>query len=740
VREESGVDRSAANFEGESAAADAPTRELDYAIFTLDPLGRITSWNSGAERISGYSQQQAVGRHFSILYTDEDRARRLPAHALAVASARDAYRQEGWRVRRDGSRFRADSTITATRDADGELIGFAKVIRDLTERLRAEDSLRRSEESFRRLVFLAEAGRVLAASLDYTETLHNVAHLAVPEFADWCVVDVVEHGHIRRLSVAHADPDKEKSAWELVRRYPPRADAATGVAEAIRSGRPALAEVSDEMLRASSENEEHYELIRQLGLQAFIIAPMIARDRTVGAITFIAAESGRSYAQKDLDFALDLASRAALAVDNATLLRHANESRQQAHRRAREEQALRRAAEALTASFSVEQVVREIAATALQATDSDGAFVKRIDLEADEVVVVATAGDAVVPTGSRSPYRGSYTDTVVQDKDPLLIADLREAKQPLYGTLSQACGDCSAMVVPLLDAGEAFGSLVLTRLPGRDSFRGEDALRARAFADLASLAFRRIHLLEESERRREELENAIDSRARLIRGFTHDLKNPLGAADGYLQLIQTGAIDGPDRVEQGVSRTRRAIRAALGLLDDLAELDRAEAGQIEVKPTSVDVRDVVTEMVDEYRAQADTRGLRLGIDVPDRLPLITSDPSRIRQVLGNLLSNAVKYTPSGSVQVRVARREGAGAPPGAAWVAIDIADTGPGIPADKLPLLFREFERLDPAAAPGAGLGLAISRRVAAALGGCVTVESERGHGSTFTLWLPERP
>ena len=159
------------------------------------------------------------------------------------------------------------------------------------------------------------------------------------------------------------------------------------------------------------------------------------------------------------------------------------------------------------------------------------------------------------------------------------------------------------------------------------------------------------------------------------------------------------------------------------------QLARAEGAQLDVRREPVNLTEIARDTTEEFRAQAEQKGLALELDPTADGVVVQSDPARVRQVLSNLVSNAVKYTDQGRVTVRVLADGRRG--------AIEVADTGSGIPADRQPLVFEEFVRLDPHAAPGAGVGLAISQRIVQALGGEITLTSEAGQGSRFVLWLP---
>jgi GAF domain-containing protein len=171
-----------------------------------------------------------------------------------------------------------------------------------------------------KLRFLADASAELASSLDYETTLARVAELGVPRFADWCSIQLAEDGELRTLAVAHQDPEKVSLALELQRRYPADRDAPRGGYHVLRTGQSEIVpDVPDELLVEATQDEEHLRLARELNLRSAITVPLIARDRILGVVTWVAGEEGRRFGPADLEFGEDLARRAAVAIDNAQL-------------------------------------------------------------------------------------------------------------------------------------------------------------------------------------------------------------------------------------------------------------------------------------------------------------------------------------------------------------------------------------------------------------------------------------
>lgn len=239
-------------------------------------------------------------------------------------------------------------------DRTGEPLRMTGICMDITSRKRAEELLRA----------LAEAGTTLATSLIYESTLAQVADIVVPEWGDWCAIEVLEGDRLESTAISHVDPDKLEQARALRRAYPPRLDAASGAGYVVRTGEcQCIPMIEEKDLRSIAVDERHLSMMQELGLRSAVIVPLIARGRTLGALTLVAAETRRCYRRSDLPHIQELARRCAFAVDNARLYRAAE---QELDHRIRTEIELKRLNETLEQRVAERTAVAEHRATQLR--------------------------------------------------------------------------------------------------------------------------------------------------------------------------------------------------------------------------------------------------------------------------------------------------------------------------------------------------------------------------------------
>jgi PAS domain S-box-containing protein len=278
-------------------------------------------WWPGMAEIHGLPAGSAPlgASEYPRLIHPEDRDRVLQA-------VRDTIAQQGPRLIEyrvlwpDRSVHWVEARSKLFADSNGEPWAVAGVCLDITRRKRVESDL----------LFVAQASAELATLTDYQSTLEKIAQLAVPQFADWCMVDVLaDDGSLERVAVAHANPEREHLAREMRRRFPPDPAriAGAGPLNILRSGQPErVPEITDELLAQAVSQSDYLSALRALGVHSYIGVPLSVRGKTLGVITFVTGESHRRYSRRDLALAEDLARRAAVAVENATLLRALRES------------------------------------------------------------------------------------------------------------------------------------------------------------------------------------------------------------------------------------------------------------------------------------------------------------------------------------------------------------------------------------------------------------------------------
>lgn len=292
---------------------------VGQAVIASDVEGYITYWNQASEELFGWPRDEVLGKSvMEVMPTDAVSA--SSAAIMELVKSGQQWRGETEVRHRSGHNVPLLTVLSPVLDERGQVVGMIGTSTDLTERKRQEEGQR----------LLAEAGAVLASSLDYTTTLESVANLAVPTFADWCSVDVLdEEGNLKRLAIAHQDPAKVAWGYEIYRRYPPDPNAQVGVTHVMRTGQSELIEeIKDELLEEIVHKPELLQIARDLGFRSAMNVPLIARGRILGVLSFVSAESGRIYKQRDLELAEELARRAGLSMDNALLYQEAQQARE----------------------------------------------------------------------------------------------------------------------------------------------------------------------------------------------------------------------------------------------------------------------------------------------------------------------------------------------------------------------------------------------------------------------------
>jgi adenylate cyclase len=320
-------------------------------------------------------------------------------------------------------------------------------------------------------------------------------------------------------------------------------------------------------------------------------------------------------------------------------------------------------------------------------------------------------------------------------KAPVQTPDLKEAApSPVLDILLRA-GFRAVLIVPLLGPEGLIGMLVVRRkAPGEFPQHTLDLLQT--FAAQSVLAIQNANLFAEVEEKSRQLQMASQHKSQFVASMSHELRTPLNAIIGLTEMMVNNATRfGTEKAAEPLRRVHRAGTHLLGLINQVLDLSKIEAGKLELSPETVNLAPLLEDVIGTARQLAEQNKNRLILEAQDNVGQVTVDPMRLRQILLNLLSNACKFTKQGEVKLRVKK-----VVDGRNWMEIAVADTGIGMTPEQQAKLFEEFTQADSSTARqygGTGLGLAITRKLARMMGGDVTVTSEPGKGSVFTVRLP---
>jgi signal transduction histidine kinase/CheY-like chemotaxis protein len=474
------------------------------------------------------------------------------------------------------------------------------------------------------------------------------------------------------------------------------------------------------------------------GYRAIVGIPLLRDGHPIGVIVLM-RRAPRPFTDQQIELVTTFADQGVIAIENVRLFDEVQARRRELARSVEELRALGEVSQTVNSTLDLETVLSAIVSKAAQLSGTEAGAIYVFNEATHEFQLRATygmSGSLIDAVKNQHAEISKAVGLAIEQRQPVQTPDLGAEPPSVVRDIMLQSGYLARLVVPLLAADRIVGALVVRRKAPGD-FPATVVELLKTFAAQSVLAIQNARLFHEIEEKSRQLEEASKHKSQFLANVSHELRTPLNAIIGVTEMLREDASDlnREDEIEP-LDRVLHAGRHLLGLINDILDLSKIEAGKMEVHIEEFGIAPLIDDGVKTIETLAAKNNNRLMVECAPGIGVMQADQTRVRQALLNLLSNANKFTERGTVTVRAERRQEADRD----WITMAVSDTGIGMTPEQVGKLFREFSQADSSTTRkygGTGLGLAISRRFCQLMEGDITVESELGRGSTFTIRLP---
>jgi signal transduction histidine kinase len=474
------------------------------------------------------------------------------------------------------------------------------------------------------------------------------------------------------------------------------------------------------------------------GWRTMLAVPLLREGTPIGVLHLLRTVV-RPFTDKQIELIESFADQAVIAIENVRLFDEVQARTQELSESLQQQTATADVLKVISRSaFDLKSVLQTLVESAGRLC---GAHYATITRQKDGLLFFAEAygySSEFIEYIKAMPVergRGTATGRALLEGRVIHIADVLADPDYTWAEAQRLGGYRTVLAVPMMREGVPMGVLTLTRSEVRPFTEKQIAL-VSTFADQAAIAIENVRLFDEIQDKSRQLQLASENKSQFLSSMSHELRTPLNAIIGLTEMMVTNAARfGTEKALEPLRRVNAAGTHLLSLINEILDLSKIEAGKLELNAESVNLAKLIDEVIGTAGQLAEKNKNRLIVEAQEDLGALTADSMRLKQILLNLLSNACKFTKEGEVALRVRQ-----VADGRDWIELAIVDTGIGMTAEQQAKLFQDFTQADSLTARrygGTGLGLAISRKLARMMGGDVTIASEPGEGSVFTVRLP---